>query len=96
MLDIKLTVDGEDAKLRDTNLYKAANTADVQLGSLNFAKEFGVDKKFFMDSEFNISSASYASHVMERLAQQGIPASIALQFASPLLDTVAVSVERTS
>lgn len=96
MLDINLKLDGQDAAVQDTNLFKAKNVADVQLGSLNYAQEFGVDKKFFMDSEFNISSATYGAHVMERLAQAGIPASIAIGVASSFADKVSVSVERTT
>lgn len=72
MLDITLVTDGVDLGIGDTITPKAANVLSVQLGSLEYAQEFGIDKNFFLSSTFEFQNESFKAYMIERLTQHQV------------------------
>ncbi len=72
ILDIVQVTDGKDLGLAQSSLPKAANVLAVQVGELEYAPPFGVDKKYFLTSPFNFQKESYRAHVIQRLAENQV------------------------
>jgi len=66
-LDIQNISEGSDMQVGRSEVPKAANVLSVQLGSLEYAKTFGVDKDYFLNSEFQFQNASFKAYLVERL-----------------------------
>ncbi len=65
--DITLITDGKDLGIARTDVARAANVLSVQLGSLEYAPNFGIDLKFFLTSEFQFQNESFKAYCVERL-----------------------------
>lgn len=72
MLDIVKVEDGFDLGFGDTVTPKAANVLSVQLGSLEYAQDFGIDQRFFLSSDFKFQNESFKAYLIERLTQHQI------------------------
>jgi hypothetical protein len=72
MKDIVEANDGEDLTIIDSIVSKAANVIAIQLGDLEYAPTFGIDKKFFLESEFQIQTESFQSYVVQRLTESQV------------------------
>lgn len=72
MLDALTPTDGKDLQLADSIAPKAGNVVNVQLGSLRFAPDFGVDLKYFIASEFQFQAESFKAYLVQRLTQHQI------------------------
>lgn len=66
------SVNGNDVGILNTQIYRAANILDVQLGSLEYAQDFGADKKFFLSDEFEFQNDSFRSYLIQVLASYSI------------------------
>lgn len=71
MIDI-ISADNLGLGLLDTDVEKARNVLNVQLGSLEYEPDFGVDLEFFLDPNFEYQNASFEAYLVERLAQSSI------------------------
>ncbi len=72
MLDIVGITDGEDLTVLDSVVGKASNVLSVQLGSLEYAPTFGVDLRFFLESEFQFQNESFKAYLVQRLTESQI------------------------
>lgn len=73
MLDIvEIPLDGRDLVIADSVVMKAANVLRTQLGSLEYAPTFGVDLKYFLESQFQIQNESFKAYLIQRLSQSFI------------------------
>lgn len=72
MLDIVQVEDELDLGFGDTATIKAANVLSVQLGSLEYAQDFGIDQRFFLSSDFQFQNESFKAYMIERLTQHQI------------------------
>lgn len=72
MRDILTLNDGEDLGIQDTIVPKAANVLSIQLGDLEYAKDFGVDLRYFLESEFQIQGDSFKSYLVQRLTESKV------------------------
>lgn len=72
MKDIIEALDGEDLNVLDSIVAKAGNVVDVQLGDLEYAQEFGVDKRFFLESELQFQNDSFRAHLVQRLTESQV------------------------
>jgi hypothetical protein len=72
MLDIVEANDGEDLTVMDTIVAKAGNLLSVQIGSLEYEQEFGVDFRFFLESEFQFQTESFKTYLVQRLVENQI------------------------
>lgn len=66
-------VEGKDLQLGPADLYRAANVLSIQIGSLEYEPDFGVDVKYFLESEFEIQTVSFQSYLVQRLLEHQIP-----------------------
>lgn len=70
MIDISGT--GEDIRLYDSQVPKATNILSVQLGSLEYAQELGIDIDYFLSEDFEFQNESFKSYLVEVLARNGV------------------------
>lgn len=85
MLDIIDIQDGKDLILVDSVVMKAGNVLGVQLGSLEYAPDFGVDKGFFLTSELKFQDVSFKAYLVQRLSENQINVSDVLDIVEQLM-----------
>jgi hypothetical protein len=67
-----ITTISTDLNIVDTQVYKAKNVLQTQLGTLEYAPDFGVDIAFFIDEEFQFQNDSFKSYLIQRLAEHHV------------------------
>ncbi len=72
MLDIVQVEDGKDLGFADSSVTKAANVLSVQLGDLEYAPNFGVDFKFFIDNTIQFQNESFKAYLVQRLSEHQV------------------------
>lgn len=91
-LDIIEAVDGNDLLIMDSEVAKAGNVASVQIAELEYSPDFGVDKKLFLDSEFQFQNESFKAHIVQRLIEHQVNVSKVIDSIDTLLTTYSYSV----
>lgn len=81
MTDIVRVADGEDLGLFDTQTTRAGNILSVQIQSLEYAQDLGIDLAFFLANDFRFQNDSFKAYLIQVLANRGIN-------VSSLVDTV--------
>lgn len=71
MIDITSVSEG-DLVVLDAQTPKAANVLQVQLGTLEYAPEFGIDLEFFLDEDFQFQNESFKSYLIQRLSEHHV------------------------
>lgn len=66
-LDIIFNEDREDFKAENTDVYKADNICQVQLGSLNGGIDIGIDFDQFVRGELEFSMETFKAHILNQL-----------------------------
>src|SRR5690606_28744046 len=84
MLDIVRIENGEDLGLANTSAPKAANVVSTQIGTLEYAPDFGVDLKFFLQEGLEFQNQSFVSYIVERLSQHHISVSEVIEVVESL------------
>lgn len=69
---IDITSFSTDLVLVDTQVPKSANIFQIQLGTLEYAQEFGIDLKFFIDEDFQFQNESFKSYLIQRLSESHV------------------------
>lgn len=72
LLDIVKIENGKDLRVEQSEAPRAASVLQTQVGTLEYAKGFGVDLKFFLDSELRIQPESFQSYCVNRLLQHQV------------------------
>lgn len=72
MLDLVEIREGLDLQIADSVVMKAANVLRVQIGSLEYAPDFGVDLKYFLETGFQIQNESFKAYLIQRLTENQI------------------------
>lgn len=72
MTDIIRIEDGEDLGVQDTQAPRAANILSVQVQSLEYAQDLGIDLRYFLKADFTFQNESFRSYLVEVLANNGI------------------------
>lgn len=72
MIDIFKIEDGKDLELQDTIVPKAANVLSVQLGSLEYAPDFGVDIDYFLNNSIEFQNESFMAYLVQRMSESMI------------------------
>ncbi len=72
MLDALTPIEGKDLPVANTIAPKAGNVVNIQLGSLDFAKDFGVDLEYFINADFQFQSDSFKAYLVQRLTQHKV------------------------
>lgn len=66
-LDIVEIANGKDLGIAKTDVTKAANVLSIQLGSLQYASDFGVDFRYFLTENFQFQNESFKAYLVDRL-----------------------------
>jgi hypothetical protein len=69
---IEVPSDGRDLRVQNSVVPKAANVLSVQLGSLEYAQDFGVDLRYFLQSNLKFQNESFKAYLVTRLTQHQI------------------------
>ena len=56
----------------DTQTERAANTLSVQLGSLEYAQDLGIDLRYFLTENVRFQNDSFKAYIVQTLASRGI------------------------
>lgn len=72
MIDIVAFPDGEDMRMLSTQTSKAENILNIQLGSLTYAPELGIDLEYFLQPGIRFQTASFKAYLVETLANRGV------------------------
>lgn len=72
MKDIISITNGLDLGIGDSIVPKAGNVLSIQLGSLSYAPEFGVDLAFFLQPDFLFQNESFQSYLIQRLTESQV------------------------
>lgn len=72
MIDIFKALNGKDLDIREAESPRAANVISTQLGSLEYAPDFGSDMRYFLQANFQFQLESYKSYVIQRLTYHKI------------------------
>jgi hypothetical protein len=72
MMDIITSDEGKDLGLYNTQTTKAKNIVSVQLYSLEYALNLGVDLKYFLTEGVEFQNESFKSYLVQTLANNGI------------------------
>ena len=72
MIDIVSNETGLDMWVADTQTPRAANLLSIQILTLEYAKDFGIDLKYFLADDFRFQNESFRAYLIERLANWGI------------------------
>lgn len=62
----------KDLNIFDTQAPKAGNILSVQIGSLEYAKDLGIDMNYFLSDQFRFQNESFKSYIIEVLANRGV------------------------
>jgi hypothetical protein len=84
MEDIIDFPEGRDFTTADSVVGKARNVLSVQIGSLEYAPDFGVDLKYFLDTQFAIENTSFKAYMIQRLVESGINVSQCIEVIESL------------
>jgi hypothetical protein len=60
---------------KETQLFKAMNVCNTQLGSLIYNQDSGVDIGFFLNKDINFKKTGFIAYLTEQLIMQGIQVS---------------------
>lgn len=63
---------GNDLGLFDTQVPKAGNILSVQLGTLAYAPELGIDLRYFLSETFIFQNESFKAYLIQVLANNSI------------------------
>jgi len=70
MIDIIEITD--DIGVFDSDVPKAQNVLSVQLGTLDYAPDFGIDLVYFLSEDFQFQNDSFKAYLTQRLAESSI------------------------
>lgn len=62
----------EDLGLFDTQITRAQNILSVQVGSLEYEPDLGIDLKYFLSEDFIFQNESFRSYLIQVLANYAI------------------------
>jgi hypothetical protein len=88
MKDITAVSEAGDLRIIDTIVPKAANVLQVQLGSLEYAPEFGIDIEFFLDPDLQFQNESFKAYLIQRLSESHVNVNQVIEALSTFVETL--------
>ncbi len=89
MIDIVSATDGLDLGVFDTQTCRAANILSVQLGNLEYAKDLGIDLRYFLSEDFRFQNESFKAYLIQVLANKSINVASVIDIVDKLFTTYA-------
>jgi len=68
----------------DTQVQRAANILSVQLGALEYAKDLGIDLRYFLTEPINFQDDSFKAYLIQTLVSRGINVSSLIEVLNSL------------
>lgn len=87
------TTAGQDLQIQDTQVERAANILNTQIGALEYAPTFGIDLRYFLTSNINFQNESFQGYIVERLAAYTINVVTVVEVISQLFSTYEIKVQ---
>lgn len=91
MIDI-ITADETGLGTFDAQTERAKNLLAVQLGSLEYAFDVGIDLRFFLSEDFKFENEAFKSYLIEVLASKGINVSTVTEQVQALFTDLTISI----
>ena len=85
MLDIVEINDGEDMVIRDAIVSKAGNVLSIQIGDLEYLPDFGIDFKYFLESDLQFQNESFKAYCVQRLVESQVNVSQVIETVETFL-----------
>lgn len=82
----------QDIGLFDTQTTKAANILSVQVGSLAYAPDLGIDLRYFLDEDFRFQNESFKAYLVQVLAENSINVSSVIEEVEDLFTNLTFNV----
>ena len=70
--DVQYDAAKNDLVIVSSEVPRAANLLDVQLGTLYFAPTWGVDKDCFLNPDYEIQSESFEAYLLQQIGYWGM------------------------
>lgn len=86
ILDIVAADDGKDLEIKNSQVQKAGNILSVQLGSLEYAPDFGVDIAYFLREDLQFQNQSFQSYCVQALTNRGLNVASVLPSVQTLME----------
>lgn len=64
--------EGQDAVIVRSDVYRAGNVLRTQIGDLEYAQSFGIDLRYFLESEYAIQNESFKAYTVQRLMESQV------------------------
>lgn len=71
-------------EIYDTQTQRAANILSVQLGSLEYAQDLGIDLRYFLVENIKFQNDSFKAYLVQTLASRGINVASLIEVLRPL------------
>lgn len=95
MIDITSANDSLDLGVLDTNVSRAGNILSIQLGSLEYAPDLGIDLKYFLSEEFIFQNESFKAYLIQVLALSSISVASVKDTVDNLMRNYVINLEAT-
>lgn len=82
----------QDIGLFDTQTTKAANILSVQVGSLAYAPDLGIDLRYFLDEDFRFQNESFKAYLVQVLAENSVNVSSVIEEVEDLFTKLTFNV----
>ena len=92
MIDIVRLADGEDIGLYDTEVERAKNVLSIQIDSLEYIPDFGIDLKYFLSEDFEFQNESFKSYCIQRLASYSINVTSVVEEINSLFNSLVFNI----
>lgn len=92
-MDILEFKDGQDLTFGDSILPKASNLLRTQLGSLEYAPEFGIDIDYFVNNSIEFQNSSFKAYIIQKMSQNLINVIEAIEVLNDLFENLTLTVD---
>lgn len=79
---------GQDLSIVASDAPRAGNVLSIQLGDLEYAPTFGIDMRYFLESEFAIQTASFKAYTVQRLMESQVNVVSAISEVQTLFERI--------
>jgi hypothetical protein len=77
-----------DMQTLNSSIKKAENLLAVQLGSLSYAPEWGIDLEYFLSEDFSFQNESFRAYLLQRLAENSIDVTSVIETVDALYSSL--------
>ncbi len=83
---------GADLEVFNTQTSRAANILSIQVGTLEYAQDIGIDLKYFLSEDFKFQNESFKSYLVQVLANKGINVASVIETIDKLFETLTFNI----